>query len=738
VRTPSGMRRGVLALGTFLVALHVTDARAEGLSAIADVSLIYGSTRTQDAFGRTNETTSLLLPQRYRLSLDRQFYPFLRLNALAGYEWNPGWFTVEGLESSIDTQRWNVYLSAMFGPPVLNATPYYSRRQDFATTASGLASVTTPTFVNQSYGIFLGWNPAGLPLLNLRLDRSEIFDTQRTIRNARADELFLSLAYLEVQDLTLRYTLRWGNAEDLLTGVKARELFQSAQVGWSGSYWSGRLQTSLNYTLGVRFGEILSSGAGNVSVQQFPIAGLSLVETFPSIPSQNTLAPNPALIDGDVLASAGVDIGFGPSLGGDQNFRDLGVQFPSTTTQVNVLRVWVDRQLPAAIWSTFSFTAWQSQDNVVWTQLPINGPVTFDLFENRFEIPILRTTARYLKVVTKPLSTGVTVDPRYSDIFVTEMQAWLVVPASELPPRTTDFSGNFSGSLRWLIFREWNVAYTLGFSATHASDFVPQDWSVQNALSAGKTLSRTVYVGGRVERTDSGRPGGLHEVQSRWSALVGWDPVPAVGATLSYSGQVNQIEQGRVLTNGFTLTGRLDLYPGVTLFGTGAYSWSQDHTGRELSGVNGSVGASIIPMQALVLTGTWSVNTSVLAGSELAQSAQRTTSLQATATFSPVSAIYFSAGIIRATAVDQPNQTLANFSAGISPFSGGQLVLRFGYDETLDSAAKSRNRIFGPSARWNIRGGTYVDVGYTWNDSIQPALLTQSQALLAHLVVTLN
>jgi hypothetical protein len=48
-----------------------------------------------------------------------------------------------------------------------------------------------------------------------------------------------------------------------------------------------------------------------------------------------------------------------------------------------------------------------------------------------------------------------------------------------------------------------------------------------------------------------------------------------------------------------------------------------------------------------------------------------------------------------------------------------------------------RNRVFGPSLRLNFRTGTHLDVAYTWNDSVQPALLTQSRNLFATLFVTL-
>lgn len=475
-----------------------------------------------------------------------------------------------------------------------------------------------------------------------------------------------------------------------------------------------------------------------MTLQQFPIGGLSLVETFPSTPSQGTLLPNPALIDGDTAASAGIDIGFAPSLAGDQNFRDMGVLFGNTTTPVTVLRLWVDRQLPPEVWAAYTFTAWQSDDNVTWAPVPVAGPVLFGVFDNRFEIPIARTQARYVKVVTKPLPPSVTVDPRYADILVTELQAFLVAPAGEVPRRTTQTGGNFNGSARVLMWRPWNLTYTLALNTSHDDDFVPGDWSVLNAISAAKPIGRTLAFSARVDRTDSGSPGRPHESQNRWSAQLAWDPLPTLGLSVTYTGIQTQLAMGTTLSNGFSLTGRVDLYTGVSLTAVGGYTWALDVLGRQQNGVNASFGATVVPFPALTLSGSWNVGNSFVLGSLAATPSQQTSLLQGNATFTPVPALFFSAGISRSTGTNQGSQTLTNFGAGFSPFAGGQLLLRFSYNENLDSSSQLRNRVFGPGLRWNIRTGTYLDVSYTWNDSIQPALLTQARTLLASLFVNLN
>ena len=734
-RTSRQIRRAT-ALALVGVLLLPVAAHADGFGATAEVGYTNGTLTVTDATGRSTTTHSNLLPQRYRLSFDKQFYPFLILNAAGLYNWTPGWNTTDGIETTTETHRWNVFASLLVGPPILNATPYYIRRQEFGSIGAGGGSFRSPTLVNQAYGVYAGWNPAGLPLLNLRVGHNENFDGNREFQDTVSDEIIFNASYLEVENLALRYTLRWSKGSDRLNGVQTTDLNQGAQVSWSGSFFERRLNTSVNYTVGYRTGTVESSGSGTVSIQQFPVGGLSLVELFPSIPSVVTLLPNPALIDGDLLASAGIDIGFGPSLAGDQNLRDMGVAFANGTTEVNALRLWVDRQLPPSVAGAYAFTAWSSDDNLSWTQVPVTGPVTFGVFENRFEIPIVRTQARYLKVVTRPITTAVTSDPQYRAVLVTELQPFLVVPASEAPRTSQQWGGNFNGSARLLLLQDWNLAYTLGFNTSHEGSLDFRDWSVLNALSAGRQVAPGVSVNAQISRTDSAQTNLPHEATNRWSAQIGYDPYQTLGLSFTYSGQYGQLFQGDVLSNSVTLVARADPWQGVSLAATGGYTWARDAAGRRLESPNASVGITLVPMQALTISGTWGVSSSIVTGTGGPVRGESTSSLQGSLSFTPVRAIYFTAGILRSSGGGMGPQTLLNFGGGFSPFTGGQLLIRFGYDESVDTLSRIRNRFLGPSLRWNIRTGTYLDVAYTWNDTFQPALLTQSRTLFANLFIS--
>jgi len=60
-----------------------------------------------------------------------------------------------------------------------------------------------------------------------------------------------------------------------------------------------------------------------------------------------TLNPNPGLIDGNLTASAGINIGL-PPVSGNTQPRHMGLDLLNVT-EVNNLLIWVDRELPANI-----------------------------------------------------------------------------------------------------------------------------------------------------------------------------------------------------------------------------------------------------------------------------------------------------------------------------------------------------------------------------------------------------
>jgi hypothetical protein len=166
---------------------------------------------------------------------------------------------------------------------------------------------------------------------------------------------------------------------------------------------------------------------------QQPVAGLSTVESFPETPLHVTLGPNPALVDGDVWTSAGVNLGTAAGVP-PIAYRDMGAQLRDVVTPVALIHVHADKAVPPELAAQLVWDAYRSDDNVDWTPVELAGAVVFDPADFAFEIRIRQTLARYLKVVTRPLPAAASSDPLYREIFVTELQFFDPVPVATVEP----------------------------------------------------------------------------------------------------------------------------------------------------------------------------------------------------------------------------------------------------------------------------------------------------------------
>ena len=178
-----------------------------------------------------------------------------------------------------------------------------------------------------------------------------------------------------------------------------------------------------------------SGGGGNspdtgtsrlVFFQVFPFTGLSDNSDTPTL---EALSMNQALIDGNLVAGSGIDIGQSASFGGVPILRNLGLDFVNITS-VNLLYVYIDRQVPSSVTSsvnTFKWDIYTSSDNLNWTLYQSQLLGVFDPFSNRFEIQFPTISTRYIKAAVLPLSVTVIAPPGtdVSNISITELQAYV-------------------------------------------------------------------------------------------------------------------------------------------------------------------------------------------------------------------------------------------------------------------------------------------------------------------------
>ncbi len=723
-----------LVVGLGLV-LGAGTARALDVTARIEPGYEHGTSSTTDETGRTTRTDYSTWMQRYALNLDERLFPLLQLVASGLYESAITWATVDGVPQETETGRWTAAGRALVGDPQLNANLGYDRSVRSADFLSGGVATLGSDLVRETWSAIETWRPSELPWLNLRLSRANLFDERRISTDQTIDEVN-GLASYQLRGLDVRVRSNWQDTTDRLRGTDTVNFTNGGRVTYSDRLLGDRLSLYASYELVHRSVDTRVTGTGGtVATQQFPVAGLSAVEAFPATPDRVALSPNGTLVDGDTSASAGLNIGFGPTLSGDDAYRDLGVQFADVVTPVNAVWVWVDRPLPAAVSGAFAWTAYRSDDNLNWTPVPLAGPVAFTPFANRFEIPVAQTQARYLKVVVKPLAAAVTTDTRYRDILVAEVQVFLVVSAESARGRSSNLRGDATLSTRVRLLESVRLYYDFAGTLDHDSARPNPRYSVANGLSLSTPLAPVLRLDARLERTDLDAGQGRENL-NRASASLGAQPLPASAATLTYSGQLQQTALGDESSHGLTLFARADVYRGVSLNASGAYTASTFADGG--SGRQGTVQASIglTPNRWLSLTGSYGLSSAQFRGGARGNSKDVQSRLEGTATVNPAPAIYASGSLARVT-FNGPAYTLANLAANVAPFPGGDLYLGFAYNETRDTRSDLRVRGWGPTMRWKVRGATFLNAGYTVLDSTSPAQDVHSRVLTVQLTLAL-
>jgi hypothetical protein len=715
----------------------LSDARGEGLSIFLEPTFTMTHLETQDQLGNGTQQDFRVLVQNYRLNFDRNLTPAFTIAAGGLIEARNTWTDDASGARTLDGNVRGLYGRLTFNLPVLTAGLSY----DLGTEQTNLL----PQIVNENLSAYASWRPLDLPELSLRLSRTHQYDSARVNQDITTWSALGSLRYI-LNAFEFRYVLQWAQPTDAVSGTEASSLDQTLQGIYSARLFEGRTAVYVSLILRNQMAKTLSAGTGTISQQQNPVAGLSLTEVFPSEPGTDTLLPNPALIDGNLVVSAAVNIGYAPTLAGDDNRRDLGVQFADLVTPVNSIQVWVDKRLPPELSIAYTWTAYQSDDNKNWTALSITGPVVFSPFQNRFEIPIRQTQARYLKVVTRPLPAGLSVDAAFANVFVTEMQVFLVRSAESVPRERASSGALLNATASTLLWRAANLNWDLSAIGELRTTPSVSTWSLLNTFTASQWLARGLQLNERLSRQD-GDDGLGHYGQTDWSAGLLWRPLPTFSGSLIYTGQFIDarprldVDTGKYIiepvgfTHSISSLARADLYEGISalLNVTGTLQNAYDGTNLWTGSVNATL--AITPNPWVAFTVGWLSTLNILQLPQEPGVTSTTGRIEGTVTLRPTNAIS-AIGTITRIVTGGPATTLGTLQLNYSPLRG-DLQFSVSYSRTFDTAAQSTNEIFTPGLRWNVRPGIQVNAFYILLNSSAPVSQLNSRSLSLGLSILL-
>jgi hypothetical protein len=543
-----------------------------------------------------------------------------------------------------------------------------------------------------------------LPIVNFSYTWINSFDSPETTdqiaKTLRADTLYEGLG-----GFTFQYS--YTNEEIDERKRDFETLFQShdGRIYYSRLLSGGKLGAVLGYR--IRYNTNEFSGTGSGTVPLIRAAGLFSIDDTPA--DGPALQSLPSLIDGNLSASTGINIG----LNGDRTtLTNMGLDF-GFPTKMDTLFLWVDRSLPAAVSDSFSWEIYVSPDNTdasTWTLHATVFPAPFGTFQNRFEISFPPVTTRFIKVVTRPLSPAVIGSAGFQDIFVTELEGFITVSGET--DRITQTEQTNTCDLRWRPRDDTTFGYNFFYRLRETDPSTERDSLLTNSISANHIFNRVFSGSLRLLREDRKEEGEDREAYTFNAALRG-DYLETFRQTLTYRSDYTSTEGSKDRENSLFLRNRADLYKGWSAFLDTGYNWNRFPEGRRENSLFMRVGTDMIPNEVITLNLIYSVN--LLERTQEGVESSATNQLfDVDLLIVPLRTLSLFAGL---TFIDEfgSSRSFQSYSANWSPFPDGTLQFFFNYIEELRSAEdlETRERSINPGLRWDVTRNAFLETSYT-------------------------
>jgi hypothetical protein len=685
----------------------------QGVSGYFEFVFNTSSTKFTDSSGNTVKLDSMIYTERLRLNVDTQIFPTLQLSAGGLVEGNLSETKVDGLKGKSKGLNFRPFVNLMWNSDPFTLGAGYNRREEMVKAGGG----PRVTNIRDEYTGIFGWRPDGLPSLDVLYTRQHFYDEEREVRDITTDTVLLGLKYT-YKNLDLRYQANYSKDIDKVAGLDTTDLTQTGRIAYSDSFLDNRISFNTSYNITRQDTTVISKGTGGeISTQIFPFAGLSII--FDVVPPETqhtvTLNPNPGLIDGNLTASAGINIGL-PPVGGNTQPRHMGIDLLNVT-EVNNLLIWVDRELPANIANFFSWDIYTSSDNLTWDFYRTIAPAPFgEQFQNRFELDFLAVQTRYIKVVTRPLAPTVIDASSFPNIFVTEIQAFVKKPvdASQRKTKTGITSQYFNADARARILNIPLLSYDFSIFYSRSDPLGVYQYNISNGLSVNHRFSQVFSGTARVRREDNIQPD-QKIADYIYDASLTATPLRTLTHTLVFSGR-NGTASGRIEGSrslyGVFLNNTAQLYQGIDVYLNGGVNYAKRETGEKQSGTTVSFGSNIVPHRNLTFNLNFSNTTSDQKGGGRPETSSSARSVDMNASFTPFPTLYLYGSLNITSRTDAKTSYLQNYAVNWSPFPGGDLQLNFGYTESLRSEDNGRDTSYGPSLVWKITNRATLNMSY--------------------------
>ncbi len=688
----------------------------QGITGSLEFNYNYLTSKTTDATGNTVKTRAQTYFPRFQFDINTDIFPNLRLMAGGIAE---GFITdLKSDGSDVTTTQLNFrpYIDLTLRTPFYWASMGYVRRQQI-TDATNSSSINL--IRDEYYGI-LGLRPEGLPFMELQLRKRDSYDDAKSILNTTEELISLNSRY-QYKGLLLDYYGTYLHTKDEVRNLDVVQQTHTGRASYSDSFLDKRLAVNTNYnvlyqgttTKSTKQGVI---DQGVVTSQAFPTGGLFAID---DTPLDGALNPNPALIDGDLTASAGINIGLPPGV--DTSLRNIGLDF-TTPTEVNRLLLWVDRDLSTAsdIVNFFSLNlkVYVSSDNLNWVAWPITPPITFGPFENRFEIKFANVVPprRFIKVVTPPLSPAVPGAFGFPNIFITELQAFLDTSTSTFQNnrqnKTNTITNNYDIDLKMRILDDPSLFYEFyGYYNNRQNAVDETRYTISNAFYTFHRFNE-VFSGRARVAVENGKELEDKRVAYIYDAALIADPLRTLHNSLVVNGRNEEIGGRPNDVNSVFLYNTAQLYKGIDVSLNGGVNFTKQETGESGRDFIITFQTNIVPHRTLTLGLNYNNTVAQKSGGNLGSTSTTTQILDINLNYNPFTTLNLFAYLQYVRESGQKDRILQNYAINWMPFPDGALQFNIAYNENYRSEDHLTERIFVPSVRYYLSKRSYLQVSY--------------------------
>ncbi len=551
----------------------------------------------------------------------------------------------------------------------------------------------------------LTWRPEGLPSISIQFDRKtnqdrRALDTIDTDLNTTADYGYKALK--------LFYNFRFNQFEDKSIHFTRKNFDNLGSVGYQDNFLGNRLNITANYNVNFRKGIELAEAGGltTLPVERLPRKGLFVNDDSPLNNTDHPMVETPSLIDRNLTASTGINIGTPGGISSQNIGVDLGRAFEVSQIHIHV-RNSTGGLVPLG--GPITWNIYNSSNGVDWPLIVAGATFLFNQTFSRYEINLPSpVTAQFFKVV----NLGVNI----VDTLVTEIQTFGsdTFEAGEERAQTTFLqTGNLT--TMWKPVEKVTLTYDGFFSKLrdkpeNKPTFTTTDWN--QGITALLEPFRFLAANLRYQKRKSKPSEGQEQSSDFYSAVFDLRFLQTLTSSFSVSQTSDRIDgEKSVTTSAFLLHNAAKLYKEWDVNLDLTYTRSKNFTESQETD---SYGISATSFTRLTKNLTWLSNATSQISTVSNPTKQKTRTSQVNTEFfyRPSQQLSLSArwGYLHG---EEQSGLVQRYRIDWLPFPEGAIQFTGAYSLDRDQTAdQSQSRLSG-IVRWNINRHAYLDFNYT-------------------------